>query len=169
MTHPADPPEPDAARPRDVLRALYADLDAEVSRRGASCALSGRCCRFAEYGHTLFLTAAEAALLLDEAPPPSRPLDDGETCPWQDARGRCTARDARPLGCRVYFCDPAFQAQAPELSEAYIARLRRLADEFGLPWQYAPLHDHLRQARDDGRFPPPGRSTRGRIADVLSD
>jgi hypothetical protein len=169
MTPPADPPGPLAARPRDALRALYADLDAEAARRGASCALSGRCCRFAEYGHTLFLTAAEAALLLDEAPPPSRPLDDGETCPWQDDRGRCTARDARPLGCRVYFCDPAFQSQAPELSEAYIARLRRLADEFGLPWRYAPLHDHLRQARDDGRFPPSGRPSRGQIVDVLCD
>ena len=38
-----------------------------------------------------------------------RPLDQGATCPWQDSRGHCTAREARPLGCRVYYCDPAFE------------------------------------------------------------
>ena len=73
---------------RDALRALYAELDAEVAAaRARSAELSGRCCRFAEYDHTLFLSAPEAALLLADAPPPSRPLDDGATCPWQDARG----------------------------------------------------------------------------------
>ena len=160
MSPPADPPGIDSPRLRDALHALYADLDDEVARLGPSCALSGRCCRFAEYGHTLFLSAAEAALLLDEAPPPPRPLDDGDTCPWQDPLGRCSARGARPLGCRVYFCDPAYQPHAPAVSEAFIARLKRLADEFDLPWRYAPLHHHLRQARDDGRFPTPSGSDR---------
>ena len=93
-------------------------LDAAVARLGPVCRISGRCCRFREYGHTLFLSAPEADYLLSEAPAPVRPLDDGETCPWQDVRGRCTARDARPLGCRVYFCDPAYQDAAPELSRA---------------------------------------------------
>jgi hypothetical protein len=155
MTLSADALGTDAARTRDALRAIYADLDADLQRLGPTCLVSGRCCRFAEYGHTLFLSAAEAALLLADAPPPSRPLDDGETCPWQDAQGRCTAREARPLGCRVYFCDPTYQAHAPELSETFIARLKQMADALDLPWHYAPLHQHLRQARDEGRFPSP--------------
>ncbi len=50
----------------------------------------------------------------------------------------------RPLGCRVYFCDPAFQSQAPELSEVFLNRLKRLAERHGWPWNYAPLHHHLR-------------------------
>src|SRR3954466_1131721 len=102
---------------RDALHAVYAELDAEVPGLGPRCELSGRCCRFAEYDHTLFLSAPEADLLLEEAPSPVRPLDAGETCPWQDHAGRCTARGARPLGCRVYFCDPAFESHAPRLSE----------------------------------------------------
>jgi hypothetical protein len=144
---------PDPGSFRDALRAVYAELDSDLTRLGPVCGLSGRCCRFGEYGHTLFVSSLEAAMLLTDAPPPCRPLDEGETCPWQDASGRCTARDARPLGCRVYFCDPSYQTHAPELGEAYVARLKRLADQFHLPWGYAPLHAHLRRAAAEGRFP----------------
>jgi Fe-S-cluster containining protein len=148
---PSPPLAPDCFRAG--LLALYAELDAEVARLGPVCALSGRCCRFAEWGHTLFVSDPEAALLLDAAAPPCRPLDLGESCPWQDAAGHCTARDARPLGCRVYFCDPQYQAHAPLVSEVFIGRLKRLVDEHGLTWNYAPLHQHLRQAESEGRFP----------------
>ncbi len=90
----------------------------------------------------------EIQLLLDRAPRPQRPLDGGETCPWQDARGHCTARDCRPLGCRVYYCDPAYEPSAHGLSERYIARLKALTDKHGLPWNYAPLHRHLEEECD---------------------
>jgi hypothetical protein len=135
------------------LRALYDKLDAEVARLGPVCQLSGRCCRFREYGHTLFVSAPEIQFLLSEAPKPHRALDGGESCPWQDSSGRCTARAARPLGCRVYYCDAAYQPAAPELSERFIAQLKRLAQRHGLPWNYAPLHRHLRGEHDCGRFP----------------
>jgi Fe-S-cluster containining protein len=143
----------DVDRFREALQAAYAGLDAEVARHAPVCSISGRCCRFEEYGHTLFVSAPEFALLLADAPAPSRALDGGASCPWQDNRGRCSAREARPMGCRVYFCDPAFQPLAPEIAEAGIARLKRLVDELGLPWDYAPLHRHLRQAVLDGRYP----------------
>jgi Fe-S-cluster containining protein len=135
------------------LREIYARLDAEVARLAPVCRISGRCCRFGEYGHTLFLSAPEFEHLLREAPAPARALDDGQTCPWQDQHGRCTAREARPLGCRVFFCDPAYQDAAPGLSEQYLAELRRLADRHRLSWSYAPLHRHLHAAREQGRFP----------------
>jgi Fe-S-cluster containining protein len=138
---------------REALQGVYADVDAEVARQTPVCAISGRCCRFEEYGHTLFVSAPEFALLLADATPPSRPLVDGATCPWQDDRGRCSAREARPMGCRVYFCDPAYQADAPEIAEAGIGRLKRLVDDLGLPWDYAPIHRHLHKAHDEGRFP----------------
>ena len=136
------------------LRALYGELDAEVARLAPICLISGRCCRFREYGHTLFVSAPEVQYLLSRASEPTRPLDAGETCPWQDDRGRCTAREARPLGCRVYFCDPAYQDAAPPLSERFIARLKRLAERHGLPWNYAPLHRHLHERAE--LVPDPG-------------
>jgi hypothetical protein len=144
---------------RAPLRALYRELDEAVAAHGPVCRLSGLCCRFAEYDHTLFLSEPEAALLLADAPPPVRPLDDGATCPWQDDHGRCTAREARPLGCRVYFCDPAYQGHAPTLSETYLARLKRLCEAHGLAWNYAPLHHHLRRAELPGRTPVPAPAT----------
>ncbi|MBX6313892.1 MAG: hypothetical protein IRY99_13395 [Isosphaeraceae bacterium] len=155
MSHPDDHHGPalDPSAFRAELQALYADLEADIARLGPVCRLSGRCCRFAEYDHTLFVSAPEFALLLAEAPPPARPLDDGATCPWQDHRGHCTARAARPLGCRVYFCEASYQKPMHALSEAYLARLKRLTEAHGLPWNYAPLHRHLHAARAAGRFP----------------
>ena len=146
------PPPELLAEIRDQLSLLYRDLDAAVAAAGPVCQLSGRCCRFQEYGHTLFLSAAEALLLVADAPQPPGALDDGQTCPWQDHLGRCTARQARPLGCRVYFCDPSFQDAAPELSEVFLTRLKQLARTHDWPWNYAPLHHHLRQAQAEGRL-----------------
>jgi hypothetical protein len=137
---------------RDELRALYRELDLAVAMKGPVCQVSGRCCRFKDYGHTLFLSAPEALLLIADAPQPPGQIDNGESCPWQDARGRCTAREARPLGCRVFFCDPSFETHAPELTEIFLARLKQLASRHDWPWNYAPLHHHLRQAQVDGRL-----------------
>jgi len=119
---------------------------------GPVCQLSGRCCRFKDYGHTLFLSAPEAQLLVCDAPQPPGHLDNGESCPWQDGRGRCTARDARPLGCRVFFCDQSFETLACELSETFLARLKQLSSRHDWLWNYAPLHQHLRQAQAEGRL-----------------
>jgi len=143
----------DASTFREPLLALYAELDAEIRRLGPKCDLSGRCCRFVEYGHTLFLSEPEAALLVSDAPPPSRLVDDGATCPWQDDRGHCTAREARPIGCRVYFCDPNYETNAPGLSEAFIARLKTLVNDLALPWNYARLHRHLEDMIEQGWSP----------------
>ncbi len=137
---------------RDKLTALYRELDEAVAMMGPICQLSGRCCRFKDQGHTLFLSAPEARLLVADAPQPPGQLDNGESCPWQDGRGRCTARAARPLGCRVFFCDPSFKARAPELSETFLARLKQLVNSYGWSWNYAPLHQHLRQAHSEGQL-----------------
>jgi hypothetical protein len=143
----------DPSSVRGPLQQLYAELDARVAEHGPVCVVSGRCCRFEEYGHTLFLSAAEAALLVADAPPPARPLDDSSSCPWQDLAGRCTARGARPLGCRVYFCDPAYEGKAEPITEEFLGRLRRLVDSLGLPWGYARLHHHVSAAARAGLLP----------------
>lgn len=138
-----DPRSLDPDQFRGPLREVYASLDAEVAALAPRCDLSGRCCRFEEFDHTLFVSSPEAALLIADAPAPSRPLDDGATCPWQDDRGLCTAREARPLGCRVFFCDPVYQEPGREVAERAIGSLKRVVESLGLPWNYAPLHRHL--------------------------
>ncbi len=49
------------------LRELYDAVDREVAAIGPVCELSGRCCRFLEYGHTLFISTAEVNYLLGSA------------------------------------------------------------------------------------------------------
>lgn len=149
----ADPGPPELNWRRD-LRELYEELDRDVASLGPKCALSGRCCRFLEYGHTLFVSTAEVEFLVDFAPAPSGPLDQGATCPWQDSRGHCTARESRPLGCRIYHCDPAFEEDLHRLSERFIDRLKRLSTKHNIAWNYAPLHRQLDDERRHGRFAP---------------
>jgi Fe-S-cluster containining protein len=125
---------------RRVL-ALYAEVDREVAAAGPVCVASGRCCRFKEWGHTLFLSNLEAAVLLADAPSYERPVST-DFCPFQKDK-LCTAREPRPLACRVYFCDPSYQATAQAITEKYLKRLKEIADASGVPWRYAPLHDFL--------------------------
>ncbi len=135
----------------DSIRIIYAAADAAVAAAGPVCESSGRCCRFTEYGHTLFLSDIESEYLLATAPAYDRVTPDG--CPFQ-VDGLCTARDERPLGCRVYFCDPKFQEEMPVIIESHLQQLKRLADETNRPWRYAPLHVFLQEALDDGRDVP---------------
>ncbi|MFO0964391.1 MAG: hypothetical protein U0793_02220 [Gemmataceae bacterium] len=122
---------------------LYQDADREVAAAGPVCVASGRCCRFKEYGHTLFVSNLEAAVLLAAAPSYQAPVS-ADFCPFQKDN-LCTAREPRPLGCRVYYCDPAYQARSHEITEKCLKRLKALAVEHNIPWQYAPLHVFLNQ------------------------
>src|SRR5207253_3368584 len=125
---------------RRVLE-LYREVDAAVAAAGPVCVASGRCCRFKEYGHTLFISNLEADVLLSAAPPYERPVS-ANFCPFQKGN-LCTAREPRPLGCRVYYCDPNYQETGNRISEKYLHRLKELAEQEGVAWQYAPLHTFL--------------------------
>jgi Fe-S-cluster containining protein len=128
---------------------VYAAADAAIAAASPRCDASGRCCRFTEYDHTLFITHFEAEVLLEDAPPYERPVSvDG--CPFQ-VDGLCTARKSRPLGCRIYFCDPAYQDRMIEITETAIARLKAIAEEHDTGWHYAPLHHYLNAAEGTGR------------------
>ena len=62
----------------------------------------------------------------------------------------CTAREARPLGCRIYFCDENAQAWQNDVYEKYHARLRAVHEEFGLPYRYLEWREALRElVKDD--------------------
>ncbi len=139
---------------REELQRIYTDLQNELERLAPVCQISGRCCRFAEYDHTLFLSGIEMELLLADAPKSVSPwATDGSRCPWQDGRGRCTAREARPLGCRVFFCDPNYQDRMPEVAERFQRRLKAMVAQRGWRWDYRPLQAHLRALLDARRGP----------------
>jgi hypothetical protein len=137
---------------RGLVMEVYAVADAAVAAAGPRCEASGRCCRFKAYGHTLFISHFEAEILLESAPPYTRPVStDG--CPFQ-VEGLCTAREPRPLGCRIYFCDPGYGDRMAEITEDAIARLKAIADEHGAGWHYAPLHHFLNASERTADVPP---------------
>src|SRR5215472_11963754 len=109
---------------REVLE-LYREADRAVAAAGPVCVASGRCCRFKEYGHVLFLSNLEADVLFAQAPPYDRPVSP-DFCPFQKDN-LCTAREPRPLGCRIYYCDPAYQETSHQITEKYLQRLKALA------------------------------------------
>jgi Fe-S-cluster containining protein len=131
---------------RHQVLELYREVDREVQTAGPVCVASGRCCRFKEYGHILFLSNLEAEVLLAQAPPYQPPMSP-DFCPFQK-ENLCTAREPRPLACRVYYCDPNYEQTGNQITEKYLRRLKQLAQDNGVEWRYAPLHFFLNQTRD---------------------
>jgi uncharacterized protein len=97
----------------DALRALYAEVEAALT--GWTCESSTDCCHFGRTGREPYLWPNEWALLeralrgrpLPRSARASLPIADERRCPLLSAEGRCLAYDARPFGCRTFFCDRA--------------------------------------------------------------
>ena len=128
---------------RQGLLALYDDVASEIANAAPVCDLSGRCCRFREYGHTLFISRTEAELLLEQGLPANSTVSE-DGCPFQ-IQGLCTAREKRPLGCRIYYCDPKYVGVGERISEEAIGKLKSLHESTATPWEYRPLHHFLRE------------------------
>jgi Fe-S-cluster containining protein len=135
-----------------ALRWLYDDLAADVSARSPTCWISGRCCKFDTYGHRLYVTGLEIAWLVRQLEPAGRarllavdpPAMDG--CPFQIDK-LCGVHALRPLGCRVYYCDPSARDWQNPVYETFLARLRRLHEAHLVDYRYLEWRDGLRQAR----------------------
>lgn len=140
------------------LGRLYGLVENKVTSQGPVCELSARCCRFREFGHDLFLTALEHEYLLASGEPAVEPLRAGENCPWQASSGVCMARAGRPLGCRVYFCDPNFAETMPEIMEEALTQLKQIHNQMEIPWDYRPLHLFLTESREKGRWVEPSQA-----------
>ncbi len=158
---------------RDVIdraiRSLYAALDAAVAERSPVCNTSGRCCRFEEFGHRLYVTGLEIAwflqalgsresgvghqggssglplqqLVTGREPQASSPIPN---CLYQ-VDGLCSTHTIRPLGCRVFFCEAGTEAWQQDTTERFLDRLKQLHAEHGLPYVYMEWRTGLVEAR----------------------
>jgi hypothetical protein len=156
----------DAAHRPDVLEAMhtfYAEADHRIAAHNPTCWNRGACCHFGEYGHRLYVTALEVAyyLALQPSLAPSRATGSGQSptlvptlpvltppitadaCPHAHD-GQCHARDCRPLGCRIFYCDPNAQHWQGPLTEQCLEELKRLHWELGVPYFYADWMTVLR-------------------------
>jgi len=151
------------------LREIYRAADAAAAGAGASCRACGRCCRFDEAGHLLYVTPGELALLTAFPPPaldtPRRAVSDGPHCdptasphaPCQgpadackragrcayQAGNLCTARDRRALGCRLFSCQTGAAESLKLKYEELHGRIRRLHAEAGVSYLYVELSGAL--------------------------
>ncbi len=146
----------DARDRPDVLVAvasLYADVQREIDARRPLCIVSGRCCRFEEYGHRLYVTTLElAAFMADlrqaEANAKTNRLAvmtawDGAGCPFQAAK-LCTAHAFRPFGCRMFFCDATSTEWQNDQYERFHARLKQLHVALDVPYLYVEWREALK-------------------------
>ena len=129
------------------LETLLEELDAEVREMGATCWLSGNCCDFPAAGHRLFTSALEARRFVRGVDTSGWDPESGLCPAWKDRK--CTARDLRPVACRVYYCDPEFEERVQDLMERYVTRLKWLHEKHGLEWDYRDFLEHLRVQRAD--------------------
>ena len=86
----------------EALSLIYAACDEAVASRNLSCRACGRCCKFEQAGHRLFVSTGELAML-SLAPLPV-PTWLETRCPYQ-VDDRCTARWSIP--------DPALAGGSP--------------------------------------------------------
>lgn len=129
----------------EAVRQLYSDVQRQIDQRRPICVVSGRCCRFEEYGHRLFVTTVELAALVAEigSGTTAAPAWDGSGCPFQVGK-LCGVHAFRPFGCRMFFCDATSTDWQNETYERFHARLKRLHEDLGIPYAYVEWRQALR-------------------------
>jgi len=121
------------------VAALLGRVDEEVRRLGLRCERCGRCCDFSANDYVLYASGLERALVVSRYGMP-RIGPDGR-CSFQ-AGGLCSIHPLRPLGCRLFFCDPAARLLSQRLHERFLRELKELARRRALVWDYSPFFAH---------------------------
>jgi hypothetical protein len=132
-----------------AMRAFYDRLEAEIAKHRPVCRNRGDCCRFGEFGHRLYVTPLELAFFVGSLEQ-TRDVPGGATaCPYQ-VDGLCGARVSRPLGCRVFFCESAGKGWQEQLTESALGELRRMHQQFDVPYAYVEWLGALAEIRKKG-------------------
>ncbi len=130
-----------------AVERIHAEIEKEVREIGPACQMSGRCCRFEEYGHRLFITTAELAAFarrLREHPELGSlaAAADGNGCRFQ-SNGMCIAHLIRPMGCRLFFCDDRTQSRMHALYEEMHRKMKDLHGQHGVSYRYVEWRQGL--------------------------
>ncbi|CAN5667607.1 hypothetical protein BH09PLA1_BH09PLA1_17590 [soil metagenome] len=124
---------------RAAVDALYAHLQDVIDLRQPVCNASGRCCRFEEFGHRLFVTTMELAVFAGGVDS-IRQASSG--CAYQ-VEGRCSVHTIRPFGCRMFYCDPTAGQWQQDQYEYFHAQLRRMHETHDVPYFYVEWRQAL--------------------------
>ena len=142
---------------------LYQRLNGEIGARQPVCNQSGSCCRFESYGHRLYVTGLEIARFVLQSQ--ARGLGSAtiqvesdrswplhviqasreDACVYQ-IDGLCSAHEIRPMGCRLFFCDPAAQDWQQAVYESYLTELKVMHKRMAIPYGYMEWRAGLAEA-----------------------
>lgn len=124
-----------AQRPEIVraMREFYVEVDREIAAHDPTCWNKGKCCCFGQFGHRLYVTSLEIAYYL--ATGNLTPPVTSDACPHA-IDGKCHARERRPFGCRVFYCDPSAQHWQGPLSERRLTQLKAMHEALQVPYMY---------------------------------
>lgn len=117
------------------VKKIYDWLDGQLAEMADKCTACGNCCDFERFGHKLFITSPEL-LYFKTNIKDLKPMPAG-ICPYMQDN-KCTARDFRFAGCRIFFCkaDEEFQSK---LSERVLKDFKQICDKYQLPYRYTDL------------------------------
>lgn len=143
---------------RDEVLRVYEAVQSEIDSRRPLCSMSGRCCRFEEYGHRLYVTTIElAAFTRDLQPMKQVRSNSGSSaksrhqlpqianpggCPFQ-VKKLCSVHAIRPFGCRMFFCDPTALEWQNQAYERFHAELKQLHERLNVPYFYVEWRSAL--------------------------
>jgi Fe-S-cluster containining protein len=135
---------------RQAVSELYAQVQREVDQRRPRCDMSGRCCKFEDFGHRMYITTIELAVFLCDLQKRFSPDQlhqnfttwNGTGCPFQSGK-LCGVHQFRPFGCRIFFCDPTSTRWQQEQYELFHAKLKVLHGTFGVPYAYVEWRNAL--------------------------
>jgi Fe-S-cluster containining protein len=143
---------------RDAVARVYGDLQTEIDVRRPVCSASGKCCRFDEYGHRLYVSTIELAafvaglpVAVGQSPAEGRSLPvlatgqsrpSTASCPFQ-VDNLCSVHAIRPFGCRMFFCDATATQWQNERYEQFHAELKRLHEVLDVPYFYVEWRQAL--------------------------
>lgn len=127
---------------REAVDRVYREVQQQIDARRPVCVVSGRCCRFEEYGHRLYVTTLELARFVNDLEVKPDADWNGAGCPFQRVK-LCTVHSIRPFGCRVYFCDATSTDWQHGAYERFHADLKRLHEQLGVPYTYIEWREAL--------------------------
>ncbi len=130
---------------RQEIEELYQRVAARVDQSQPRCEMSGRCCDFPTSEHELWASDVEVEFAVAAAGE-RVPAADSGLCPWH-VDGLCQLRDGRPLGCRIYFCDPSWEAEMPAVYETFHRELQQLHERYGRRYAYRSFVEAVSAAR----------------------
>ena len=130
---------------RRELEEIYRQVDDEIAASGVVCWLRGECCDFEKSDHVLYASSVELNYVRETHD--EKFAADSVLCPfWSD--GLCVERQRRPLGCRTFFCDPAYKTEVEAIYEKYHRLLQELSRRHGIPYVYKPFVAALRRTSE---------------------